>query len=228
MLLEVTGRAGALEVPMRTDDAHELQAVGILTDSYYSEYELADPNEPGVLPPNVTVTPASGSPTTLPMNQVQVEYTYHQPARRLHDLRGRWHWSDAVCKYHTYDENTFIDSLSPPVVNPWAGDGSTMASASNPYYGPYYDTSSTPITFTVPDQCGLAETRARRSRSREALARARNTASASTTARSPSTASRTRRPILVVRQPAVQRLSRPWSRALRLRPGRTGTAGKGR
>ena len=153
MLLEVTGRAGAPGAYAYRTMLTSFKLSGILTDSYYSEYELADPNEPGVLPPNVTVTPASGSPTTLPMNQVQVEYTYTNQLG-VSTTYGPMALSDAVCKYHTYDENTFIDSLSPPVVNPWAGDGSTMASASNPYYGPYYDTSSTPITFTVPDNAG--------------------------------------------------------------------------
>jgi len=151
---------------------------GILTDSYYSEYELADPNEPGVLP-NVTV----GS-TSVPMNQVQVEYNYTNQSGTTTTF-GPMELSDALCKYHTYDENTFVDSLatSPnPVKNPDInGNPSATASAATPYYGPYYDT--TAITFTVPNNPG-GRTPERRSRSRAAPApRARPTVSASTTAR---------------------------------------------
>jgi hypothetical protein len=149
MLLEVTGRAGAPGAYAYRTMLTSFKLSGILTDSYYSEYELSDPNEPGVLP-LVTVTPASGSSTTLPMNQVQVEYTYTDQ-NGVSTTYGPLSLSDAVCKYHTYDENTFIDSLK-AVVNPWANGGSTVASASNPYYGPYYDTSS--IAFTVPGNAG--------------------------------------------------------------------------
>ena len=128
MLLEVTGRAGAPGAYAYRTMLTSFKLSGILTDSYYSEYALADPNEPGVLPPNVTVTPASGSPTTLPMNQVQVEYTYTNQSG-VATTYGPLSLSDAVCKYHTYDENTFIDSLG-TVVNNWAnGGGSGSCSA---------------------------------------------------------------------------------------------------
>jgi len=100
------------------------------------------------------------------MNQVQVEYNYTNQ-NNVTTTYGPMALSDALCKYHTYDENTFIDSLG-TVVNPHATGGNLMASAFNPYYGPYYDTASTPLTT----QCRTlraGRTRARRSRSRELL-----------------------------------------------------------
>jgi hypothetical protein len=151
MLLEVTGRAGAPGAYAYRTLLVSFKLSGILTDSYYSEYELSDPNEPGVLP-NVTVTPAGGSATSVPMNQVQVEYNYTNQGGTT-STYGPMELSDALCKYHTYDENTFVDSLG-TVTNPWANGGTSIASASNPYYGPYYDTASTPITYTEPNNPG--------------------------------------------------------------------------
>jgi len=151
MLLEVTGRAGAPGAYVYRTMLVSYKLSGILTDSYYSEYELPDPNEPGILP-NVAVTPASGSPAILPMNQVQVAYNYTNQ-NGITTTYGPMALSDALCKYHTYDENTFIDSLG-TVINPHANGGTSMASASNPYYGPYYDTASTPITYTEPNNPG--------------------------------------------------------------------------
>jgi hypothetical protein len=151
MLLEVTGRAGGPGAYAYRTLLVSYKLSGILTDSYYSEYELPDPNEPGILP-NVTVTPASGLPAILPMNQVQVEYNYTNQNGTT-TTYGPMVLSDALCKYHTYDENTFIDSLG-TVINPHANGDNSIASASNPYYGPYYDTASTPITYTVPSNPG--------------------------------------------------------------------------
>jgi hypothetical protein len=152
MLLEVTGRAGVPGAYQYRSLLVSYKLSGILTDSYYSEYELSDPNEPGVLP-NVTVTPAGGSATSVPMNQVQVEYNYTNQSGTT-TTYGPLLLSDALCKYHTYDENTFVDSLG-SVINLHATiDGATLdASALDPYYGPYYDT--TGITFTVPASSGF-------------------------------------------------------------------------
>ena len=155
MLLEVTGRAGVRGAYVYRTLLVSFKLSGILTDSYYSEYELADPNEPGVLP-NVKLTPASGSATSVPMNQVQVEYTYTNQSGNSATY-GPMSLSDALCKYHTYDENTFVDSLSTsanPVPNPdITGNPSATASAATPYYGPYYDT-ATGITYNVPNNPG--------------------------------------------------------------------------
>jgi hypothetical protein len=144
MLLEVTGRAGAPGAYAYRTLLVSYKLSGILTDSYYSEYELSDPNEPGVLP-NVTV-----NGTSYAMNQVQVEYNYTNQTGTT-TTYGPMELSDALCKYHTYDENTFVDSLV-TVTNPWANGGASIASASNPYYGPYYDKAG--ITYTVPNNPG--------------------------------------------------------------------------
>ncbi|MGD0942877.1 MAG: hypothetical protein ABR972_01160 [Acidimicrobiales bacterium] len=150
MVIEVTGRAGAPGAWSYRSLLVSFKLSGILTDSYYSEYELSDPNEPGVLP-NVTVTPAGGSATSEPMNQVQIEYNYTDQNGNT-TTYGPMSLSDALCKYHTYDENTFVDSIG-SVPNPDInGDSSATASAGTPYYGPYYDTSG--ITYNVPSTPG--------------------------------------------------------------------------
>jgi hypothetical protein len=46
---------------------------GILTDSYYSEYELADPNEPGVYTTQASVT-LNGVTKQYPLSAVSVSY----------------------------------------------------------------------------------------------------------------------------------------------------------
>jgi len=147
MLLEVTGRAGVPGAYEYRSLLVSFKLSGILTDSYYSEYELSDPNEPGVLP-NVTV----GSATNVPMNQVEIEYNYTNQSG-VTNTYGPLSLSDALCKYHTYDENTFVDSLG-SVTNPWAtsNGANQIASASNPYYGPYYDEAG--ITYNVPNTPG--------------------------------------------------------------------------
>ena len=82
MLLEVTGRAGVRGAYAYRTLLVSFKLSGILTDSYYSEYELSDPNEPGVLP-NVTVngTPYADEPSA---GGVQL----HQSERHHHDLRA--------------------------------------------------------------------------------------------------------------------------------------------
>jgi len=70
MLLEVTGSGRSAGCYSYRTLLVSYKLSGILTDSYYSEYELSDPNEPGVLQ-NVTV-----NGTSYAMNQVQVEYNY--------------------------------------------------------------------------------------------------------------------------------------------------------
>jgi hypothetical protein len=150
MLLEVTGRAGVRGAYEYRTLLVSFKLSGILTDSYYSEYELSDPNEPGVLP-NVTV----GSANNVPMNQVEIEYNYTNQSG-VTTTYGPMSLSDALCKYHTYDENTFVDSLSTsanPVPNPDInGNPSATASAATPYYGPYYDSHA--IIYTVPNNSG--------------------------------------------------------------------------
>jgi hypothetical protein len=146
MLLEVTGRAGVRGAYVYRTLLVSFKLSGILTDSYYSEYELSDPNEPGVLP-NVSV-----NGTSYAMNQVQVEYNYTNQSGTT-TTYGPMTLSDALCKYHTYDENTFVDSLG-TVTNPWANGGTSIASAANPYYGPYYDKAG--ITYNVPNTPGWA------------------------------------------------------------------------
>lgn len=148
MLLEVTGRAGTAGDYSYRSLLVSYKLSGILTDSYYSEYELPDPNQPGVLG-NATVTTSSGS-TSLPLTAISVEYDYTDAAG-VTTTYGPMSLSDALCKYHTYDENTFVDSLG-SITNKWAGGGATLASASNPYYGPLYD--GPKVVYNVPNNAG--------------------------------------------------------------------------
>ncbi len=147
MLLEVTGRAGTSpsNYAYRTILA-AFTISGIVTDSYYSEYELADPNEQGVYE-NATVT-SNGTSTSLALNQIQVEYAYTSQSGAV-EYFGPESLLNALCLYHTYDENTFVDSLG-TVVNKWVNGGASYASPTNPYYGPFYDNPAGGITFTVP------------------------------------------------------------------------------
>ncbi|MGA2803206.1 MAG: hypothetical protein ABSF89_02275 [Acidimicrobiales bacterium] len=145
MLLEVTGRAGVPGVYAYRSLLVSFKLSGILTDSYYSEYELSDPNEPGVLG-NASV----GSATNVPLNQVEVEYNYTNQSG-VTTTYGPMLLSDALCKYHTYDENTFIDSLG-TITNPHANGDTEIARPSNPYYGPYYDSQT--IIYNVPNNPG--------------------------------------------------------------------------
>jgi hypothetical protein len=143
LLMEVTGRAGSPNNYAYRSLLVGYKLSGILTDSYYSEYELVDPNEPSVYP-MVSVT-SGGSMTTQFMNNVSVEYAYTSKSGVVQYF-GPESLLDALCLYHTYDENTYVDSLG--VTNPWVGSGASPASASNPYYGPYYSKSA--LTITVP------------------------------------------------------------------------------
>jgi hypothetical protein len=158
LLLEVTGRAGTLGDYQYRSIVVGFQLSGILTDSYYSEYELTDPQEPGVYTDTVSLK-LGGVTTQYPLNGINVSYaeteggttTYYGPETLL----------DALCLYHTFNENTFIDSLG-NVTNQWVNGGHAVASPTNPYYGPYYDqnvgmTINIPATLpngTVPPNAG--------------------------------------------------------------------------
>jgi len=59
--------------------------------------------------------------------------------------------SDALCKYHTYDENTFVDSIG-TVPNPDITGNPTAVASARPVLRPYYDTNA--ITYNVPNNPG--------------------------------------------------------------------------
>jgi hypothetical protein len=148
LLLEVTGRAG------NSASSYQYRSIlvsfslsGILTDSYYSEYELNDLNEPGVLP-EINVTVPGQSMVTEPMSGIDVSYSYTNAAGTVTTETDE-PLDVALCKYHTYNENTFIDSLG-DIVNPYSSGGTSgtgYANKTNPYYGPYYNQG---FTYTYP------------------------------------------------------------------------------
>ena len=145
MLLEVTGRAGYPGNYQYRSIIVGFSLSGILTDSYYSEYEVVDPGQPNVYPAVANVKLGSVT-TTYPLTSVSVEYA--------EDVAGNYNYYgpesllNALCKYHTYNENTFIDSLG-SVTNQWVGGGHSAASPTNPYYGPFYD-ENVGLSYTVP------------------------------------------------------------------------------
>lgn len=146
MLLEVTGRAGSpSDYTYRTVLAG-FTLSGILTDSYYSDYEVTDPNQPGAYT-NATITTA-GVPVTESMSLIQVQYA-EQTSPGVYAYYGPESLIDALCVYHTYSENTFIDSLG-TVTNALV-PGTPIASAASPYYGPYYESAGSGMTITIPN-----------------------------------------------------------------------------
>jgi len=147
LLLEVTGRAGTPGNYAYRTLLVGFQLEGILTDSYYSEYELTDPNEPNVY--NAVQVTSGGVSSDEAMNSVSVEYAYLNQ-QGTYQYFGPESLLNALCVYHTYNENTFIDSLG-NVTNKWVGAGNSVASASNPYYGPFYDNPGGGLTINIPN-----------------------------------------------------------------------------
>jgi Flp pilus assembly protein TadG len=145
LLLEVTGRAGYAGDYQYRSIIVGFTLSGILTDSYYSEYELADPNQPGVYRTLASVTLA-GVTKQYPLSAVSVSYAEDNGG--TYSYYGPESLLAALCIYHTYNENTFIDSLG-TVQNKWVGSGTADASPTNPYYGPFYD-NSIGVTYNVP------------------------------------------------------------------------------
>jgi type II secretory pathway pseudopilin PulG len=154
MLLEVTGRAGAAgDYTYRTILAGYTLS-GILTDSYYSNYELTDPGQPNAYA-DATLTPKGKPAQSLPLSNIQVQYA-ELTTSGTYQYFGPESLLTALCVYHTYNENTFIDSLG-TVTNQWvtSGGGHPIASSNEPYYGPFYDLlSSLPggaLTINIPN-----------------------------------------------------------------------------
>lgn len=161
VLLEVTGRAGLPgDYAYRTVLA-SFKLQGILEDSYFSQYEVTDPAQPGMYP-QVTVTTPSGGQYQVPMTgqgaNLTVSYSYTDANGRQVTEQDEPLWN-ALCQYHQYQENYFVDSLAGSqnaVSNRWvrgAGRG-RPASASNPWYGPYYTNGT--FSYTYPAGTAMA------------------------------------------------------------------------
>lgn len=156
MVLQVTGRAGYAGSYKYRSLLVGFHLSGILTDSYYSEYELNDPNEPGTMP-NVTVTPPSGSSYSESMSDFSLPaWSYTAASGYTYNEAAGESLATALCLYHTYDENLWVDSLG-SVTNPWVtvSGSHPIANAQNPYYGPYYESS---FSYTFPAGSSLAGT----------------------------------------------------------------------
>jgi hypothetical protein len=122
VLLTVTGRAGATPATYQYRTIQTtLQPSGLLTNAYYSQYEVLDPRQDTAQFCAATsgcTSASSANIVTLTENGNQV---------------GAW---TALCQYDTYVPNTYIDSQG--ITNPFhPGGGSTTFNSTTPYYGPY-------------------------------------------------------------------------------------------
>jgi Tfp pilus assembly protein PilX len=138
VVLTVTGRAGAVGGYQYVYAQASFSTSSVLQDTYYSNYEVLDPNSATIQGINVSSAPvAGGGATTTPETQFDVSYSYTgaggtvnvpQPGSSPPSL-----WQ-AMCQYATYSPNNFVDSLGLRI-------SGTTYSYAHPYYGPYLENS---------------------------------------------------------------------------------------
>ena len=153
VVLNVVGRAGT-----RGDYSYVYAQASFSTsspiqDTYYSNYEVLDPNSDTIQSTNVSATPLSGGggSTATPETQYPVSYSYVNGAGATVTVPPTGGsppslWQD-LCQYDTYSPNNFIDALGTLGVS-----GLTAYSKSHPYYGPYFGNS---VTFET-NKSGVA------------------------------------------------------------------------
>lgn len=160
VLLTVTGRAGsgpgANNYVYRTIQV-EMQSAGVLTNAYFSQYEVEDPAQNTN---TVCVTPSGVSTSSCTSNRYCQRNAgqnapclgsalYPAGSSSIPALEtGKTYWQ-SLCKYETWGANTFVDNYSSqagtPIADPY--DGNTpfnnhleaVPPQPNPvtYYGPY-------------------------------------------------------------------------------------------
>ena len=124
IVLLVTGRAGGSGRYSYESLTATFKLSGILNDAYYSEYELLDPNVPDAYPMDNT--------NTYYETSLYPSGTYSQMVMPIASLNNSLFMD--LCGYHTYEPNTYIDSLN-SIQDP--DDGHTYNST-HPYYGPFF------------------------------------------------------------------------------------------
>lgn len=159
VLLTVTGRSGPSgHYVYRTIQA-TLQSHGILTNAYFSQYEVLDPAQDTAV---VCVTPSASTPSCTGNGCPCSPSTAYTVLSAPPLVPGQSFWQ-SLCNYETYQQNTFVDSLG--VANPYAGGNYSVGT---PYYGAYRGTqpnsggNNSTFTYTyasgqkasVTDPCG--------------------------------------------------------------------------
>lgn len=130
--LTVTGRAGSPGSYSYVSAESSFSTTSLLDNAYYSSYEVLDPSSQTIQGYDVTTTDASGNQTTVPETSYNISYSYVDGAGNTVDVNNVSVWQ-ALCRYTTYNANTFLDAVGQP--NNTTGG---TASASAPYYGPYF------------------------------------------------------------------------------------------
>lgn len=115
VLLTVTGRATVGGSTAYRTVQVAFQNQGVLSDAYYSNYEVVDP--------------AQNSSLVTVQNGAQTTYYNEQAAPALQTGKTFW---QSMCQYETWQPNTFIDGLG--MADPFTGG---TFSATTPYYGPF-------------------------------------------------------------------------------------------
>lgn len=159
VLLTVTGRAGsgpgANNYVYRTIQV-EMQSAGVLTNAYFSQYEVEDPaqntNTVCVTPPGVSTSSCSSNSFCQTNAQQDApclgSALYPAGSSAIPALEsGKTYWQ-SLCQYETWGANTFVDNYSSntaSIDDPY--DGGTpfnnhleaVPPGPNPvtYYGPY-------------------------------------------------------------------------------------------
>jgi hypothetical protein len=130
VVLTVTGRAGdgSTSYQYRTIQVG-LQSSGILTNAYFSQYELLDPAQNTTQICQVTDKSNCVSDTSSSMPQVTFSYE-NSSGQTVTPTEGLW---TALCEYETFQPNLYVDSLD-SIPDAYAGGD---FDASHPYYGPY-------------------------------------------------------------------------------------------
>ncbi|MGH9172202.1 MAG: hypothetical protein ACRD0Z_15245 [Acidimicrobiales bacterium] len=133
----VTGRGGSAGNYSYVTAEASLSVSSPLSDAYFSNYEVEDPNDDTVQGYNVT-TKVGGVETTPPETAYEISYSYTigGVATAVNHVSV---WT-ALCLYDTYSPNLFVDSLGITI-------GGTAYSPGHPYYGPYQTGSI--LTFYV-------------------------------------------------------------------------------
>jgi hypothetical protein len=162
VILTVIGRAGNNNRYSYASLTATFRLSGILNDSYYSEYELLDPEVPDGYP-TTTYTDclswSSRSPygctssTTVTVSESQIlvptadDYsTMAIPISSLNDSLLM-----DLCAYHTFEVNGYITNDNLDGAGSYSDPGGPTYNTTTPYYGPFFG--STPLksgSFTLP------------------------------------------------------------------------------
>lgn len=125
VVLTVTGRGGSAGAYSYAYVQASFETSSILDNVYYSAYEVLDPNSSTIQGYDVTATDPGGQSSSSPEVGYDISYSYLDDAGAAVQVSNVSVWN-ALCRYVTYGENTFYDSL-----------GLGGYSTSHPYYGPY-------------------------------------------------------------------------------------------